>query len=238
MLALDTPTDKAVYDALADFNKKFVDLVASVFTAPRDTEAAPFHYDLIANFDTIQREILASRTQSMAMADVDTVQHAMLQGSPGWQVLWIRAFGQPVANPCPNLTKIVEGHPEIFNVMVSRLTPGTALPPHKGPFKGVLRYHLGIEVPKGDVGLEVHGRTYQWREGVGVVFDDTLWHKAWNRTTHDRIVLFADVLRTLPPQLAWQRAQLLKDLTKTEGFAKILGSVKAHQEGATSGKKH
>lgn len=227
MLALENATDRAVYDTLARFNKQFIDLVSAVFKHPRDTEAAAFHFDLIGNFDTIQREALAARPHTMAMADIDQVQHTMLRGSPGWQVLWIKAFGQPIDNPCPHLTSIVEGHPEIFNVMLSCLEPGMELPQHQGPFKGVLRYHLGLKVPeRGDLGLVVHGQTYRWGEGRGVVFDDTLWHRAWNHTNEERIVLFADVLRTLPPQLAAQREQLIQELTASQGLATILGSIR------------
>ena len=226
MLALENSTDEAVYKQLAAFNKLILQYTNPVFTPPRGTEAEHFHDWCMANFGDIQSEVRAHPSHGMPMAHVDDIQNAMLQGSEKWKVAWVKLFGQPIANPFPTLTRAVAKHPEVFNVMISRLEPGAVLPPHKGPFRGVLRYHLGLEVPEGGLGLEVNGHTYRWKQGVGITFDDTLWHRAWNNTPHDRVVIFADVLRDLPASLAERRDILLEDLTKSEGFAKIVGSIR------------
>ncbi len=226
MLALEAaPTDEAVYKELHEFNKLILNLDPQTFLDPRATPAAEFHDTLIQHFNTVQAEVKAHAHNGMAMCDLDAIQHAMLGGSPKWHVLWVKAFGEHVDNPLPVLTAITKAHPEIFNVMVSRLKPGAELPLHTGPFKGVLRYHLGLEVPQGDVGLEVRGQPYGWGEGRGVVFDDTHFHRAWNRTPHDRVVLFADVLRALPEPLKSKRDALLVRLTSSEGLATIRGSI-------------
>ena len=158
----------------------------------------------------------------------------MLKGSPKWKVAWVKAFGHPIENPFTVLSECVAKHPEVLNVMWSRLEPGAELPLHKGPFRGVLRYHLAFEVPKGDVGLElrtyahVPGTTYKWQEGVGITFDDTFWHRAWNNTTKDRVVLFADVLRPLG-SLDTRRDALIKRLTNSEICAKLVGLIAQKQ---------
>jgi len=81
----------------------------------------------------------------------------------------------------------------------SILAPGKHLPPHRGPFKGVLRYHLGLIVPKPEVscGIRVADETRHWKEGESLVFDDTYMHEAWNNTNRDRVVLFMDFVRPL-----------------------------------------
>jgi len=229
MLALEAaPTDEAVYKELHAFNKLILNLDPQTYLDPRATPAAEFHDTLLQHFPSIQEEVKAHAHNGMAMCDLDDIQHAMLGGSPQWRVLWIKAFGEAVDNPLPVLTAIVAAHPEIFNVMVSRLRPGAELPLHTGPFKGVLRYHLGLEVPRGEVGLEVRGQEYTWGEGRGVVFDDTHMHRAWNRTPHDRVVLFADVLRQLPEPLRSQRDALLTRLAASDGLAKIRQSIATH----------
>jgi hypothetical protein len=66
--------------------------------------------------------------------------------------------------------------------MFSILQPGKHLPPHRGPYKGLLRVHLGIDVPvAADASwIEVGGTRLHWQEGKIVVFDDTFVHHAAN----------------------------------------------------------
>jgi len=81
----------------------------------------------------------------------------------------------------------------------SILAPGKHIPAHRGPFKGVIRYHLGLLVPEPAercrirVGTEIR----HWREGESLVFDDTYEHEVWNDTSGRRAVLFLDVVRPL-----------------------------------------
>jgi beta-hydroxylase len=53
----------------------------------------------------------------------------------------------------------------------------------------VLRCHLGLEIPSGDLGLRIGGETRVWQPGKCLVFDDTAEHEAWNHTDADRVVL-------------------------------------------------
>ena len=71
--------------------------------------------------------------------------------------------------------------------MFSILEPGKHLPPHRGPYNGVLRLHLGLIVPepREQLGIRVENEVYRWREGEAVIFDDAYEHEAWNRTDTD-----------------------------------------------------
>jgi beta-hydroxylase len=79
----------------------------------------------------------------------------------------------------------------------SILAPGVRIPPHRGPWKGFIRYHLGLIVPEpaDRCGIEVGGQEAHWREGESLVFDDTYEHHVWNDTNGTRVVLFLDVVR-------------------------------------------
>ncbi len=90
--------------------------------------------------------------------------------------------------------------PGLTTAFFSILGPGKHLPSHRGPYKGVLRYHLALLVPgpPGACRITVGGQTAEWKEGASLLFDDTYPHEAWNDTASDRVVLFADVLRPLP----------------------------------------
>ena len=66
----------------------------------------------------------------------------------------------------------------------SILAPGKHLPPHRGPYKGVMRYHLGLLIPEPaeQCGIRVDTETRHWAEGESMIFDDTFEHEAWNDT--------------------------------------------------------
>lgn len=82
----------------------------------------------------------------------------------------------------------------------SILESGKHLPHHRGPFKGVLRFHLGLMIPNTPetCGLRVGSEVWHWEEGKSLVFDDTHDHEAWNDSTERRVVLFVDFIRPLP----------------------------------------
>ncbi len=82
----------------------------------------------------------------------------------------------------------------------SILLPHKHLPAHRGPYKGVLRYHLGLKVPEPAAAsaIKVGSKQASWQEGKSLIFDDTFVHEAWNSTNEIRVVLFVDFRRPLP----------------------------------------
>ncbi len=100
---------------------------------------------------------------------------------------------------CPQTWRICQNIPGLITVMFSILEPGKHLPPHRGPYNGVLRLHLGLIVPepREALGIRVDREIYRWKEGEAVIFDDAYEHEAWNRTPHTRVVLFVDFRKPL-----------------------------------------
>ena len=49
--------------------------------------------------------------------------------------------------------------------------------------------------------LLMGAKKYNWKEGKGVLFDDTFRHEVWNESEHTRVVLFCDVYRERMPWL-------------------------------------
>ena len=85
--------------------------------------------------------------------------------------------------------------------MFAILEPGAHLNPHRDPFGGSLRYHLGLVTPNSDACfIVVDGERYSWRDGEAVMFDETFIHWAENKTPTTRIILFCDVERPLDQQ--------------------------------------
>ena len=89
--------------------------------------------------------------------------------------------------------------------MFAELPPGGTLNPHRDPYAGSIRYHLGLDTPN-DNGcyIVVDGERYSWRDGQSVLFDETFIHEAHNTTNSDRIILFCDIER--PMKFQWAQA--------------------------------
>ena len=61
-----------------------------------------------------------------------------------------------------------------------------------------------------DCYINVDGENYSWRDGEGVMFDETFIHAAYNNTDKDRIILFCDVERPL----RWKFARVINRFFK------------------------
>ena len=120
----------------------------------------------------------------------------------GWKTFLLAGYGfKSDANIalCPQTWRICQNIPGLITVMFSILEPNKHLPPHRGPYNGVLRLHLGLIVPepREQLGIRVDNELYRWKEGEAVIFDDAYEHEAWNRTPHTRVVLFVDFRKPL-----------------------------------------
>jgi ornithine lipid ester-linked acyl 2-hydroxylase len=118
----------------------------------------------------------------------------------GWKSFMLCGYGfRSEANIalCLQTWRICRKIPGLITVMFSILEPGKHLPPHRGPYNGVLRLHLGLVVPepREALGIRVENQVYRWQEGEAVIFDDAYEHEAWNNTPHTRVVLFVDFIK-------------------------------------------
>ncbi len=116
-----------------------------------------------------------------------------------WRVFVLKAYGNWVESNCalvPETTKLLKELPEVTTAMFSILDGRKHIPPHRGFYKGILRYHLGLKVPEGECYIINGGQQYSWEEGKDVLFDDNFRHEVWNKTDEVRVVLFCDILRS------------------------------------------
>jgi len=96
---------------------------------------------------------------------------------------------------CPATASACAAVPGLVNAGFSCFRPGTHLYPHHGELRSVLRCHLALVVPDGDVALRSGAEVRRWQAGRCLVFDDTLEHEAWNHAGSDRIVLLLTFAR-------------------------------------------
>ena len=119
----------------------------------------------------------------------------------GWTRFYLKWYGDALPSAqkkCPKTLEILKQTPSIKAAMFASLPSGGKLVAHRDPFAGSLRYHLGLATPNDDdCFILVDGQKHSWRDGEGVLFDETYIHEAHNKTDENRIILFCDVTRPM-----------------------------------------
>jgi len=126
----------------------------------------------------------------------------------GWKRFYVKWYGEPLPSAqmlCPKTVELVNRIPGVKAAMFALLPPGVTLNPHRDPFAGSLRYHLGLITPNSrDCHIFVDGQEYFWRDGEDVIFDETCVHWVENKTDMTRVIFFADLERPLRSRvMAW-----------------------------------
>jgi aspartyl/asparaginyl beta-hydroxylase (cupin superfamily) len=100
---------------------------------------------------------------------------------------------------CPETMALLDGIPGLFEAFFSILEGGKSIPAHEGPYRGYIRYHLGLVVPeKNPPSIRLKDQIYTWKEGESVLFDDSWNHEVYNQSEGDRVVLIVDIRRPMP----------------------------------------
>jgi aspartate beta-hydroxylase len=124
-------------------------------------------------------------------------------GERAWRMFIVKAYGVEVpakAALCPTLARLASAAPEVLSASFSFLEPGGHIPPHRGPFRGVLRFYMALSMPVRSDGrpgavLKIAGVEHRLTEGEYLLWDDTFEHEVWNESDGLRCVLLLDVWR-------------------------------------------
>ncbi len=147
------------------------------------------------------RPILTRQSELPGFHEISTDVRTISQDMR-WKTFFLSAYGKTSARniaACPKTWAAVRHIPGLKTTMFSILEPGKHLPPHCGPYNGLLRLHLGLIVPQPEekLGITVEGQTCHWQVGKALVFDDAYNHEAWNFTEETRVILFLDFVKPL-----------------------------------------
>lgn len=187
----------------------FAYLFSRVPTTPyTEPEAFPELQQLRASWHMIRDEALAlqeaSRIKTAENNDIGF--HSFFRH--GWKRFYLKWYdtAHPSAQRwCPRTTALLQQMPRVKAAMFAELKAGGQLLPHRDPFAGSLRYHLGLITPDSDqCVIHVDGIPYSWRNGEHVLFDETYIHSARNNTDMNRLILFCDIER--PMRTRWAQA--------------------------------
>ncbi|MCH8247621.1 MAG: aspartyl/asparaginyl beta-hydroxylase domain-containing protein [Bacteroidetes bacterium] len=169
-----------------------------------DAREFPWSSELEANWKTIRREldeVLTYREKLPSFQDISKDQ-VVITNDEHWKTFFLYGMGyqsEPNCARCPETAKLVERIPGMTTAFFSILSPHKHIPPHRGVFKGFVRYHLGLKIPDPPNQCRIRvGQDYgQWEEGKSMFFDDTFEHEVWNDSDDFRVVLFVDFMRPL-----------------------------------------
>ncbi len=164
-----------------------------------DKEMFPWAKDVEAEWQLIRKEldqVLTRKGELPAFQDIATEVRSITQDQD-WKTFLFCAYGircDQSIEQCPETWRILQKIPGLQSAMFSIFEPGKHLPPHRGPYNGVLRFHLGLMVPDQPekVGIRIDDQVCHWKEGEALIFDDAYEHEAWNHSDEVRVVLFVD----------------------------------------------
>jgi beta-hydroxylase len=164
-------------------------------------------FDWIPTVEAATDDILAELHNIQATVTIPSPQEILenqvvLSDDDQWKLFFLYGYGyrdEHNCQLCPATDRAVQSVPGLQSVMFSVLEPGKRLRPHRGPYNGFLRYHLGLIIPDGGTTsfLRVADKTCHWQVGSSLVFDDTYDHEACNDSDKQRVVLFIDFERPM-----------------------------------------
>ncbi len=175
-------------------------------------------------------QVLSHREDLPNFQDI-SIDQASISNDDGWKTFFFKGYGfrsEANCQRCPKTAELVDSIPGMVTAFFSILSPGKHIPPHRGPWRGVLRYHLALKVPEPAEasGIKVGGEEAHWQEGKGLLFDDGYSHEAWNGTDDTRVVLFCDVLRPLRPPAD----QVNRALIRAIGWSPFIQDARSRHE--------
>jgi aspartyl/asparaginyl beta-hydroxylase (cupin superfamily) len=198
-----------------------------------DDDRFPWIAELEANWTTIRSELEGVMADREALPNFQDISKDQIEitDDDRWKTFFLYGYGFEAklgVQMCPRTAELMRGIPGMTTAMFSILSARKHILDHRGPYKGVLRYHLGLIVPQDAPAcrIRVGGDVRHWEEGKSLVFDDTFNHEVWNDTDETRVVLFVDVLRPLPSP--WR--QINKAIVKVIGWSPFVLDAKRNQQ--------
>jgi aspartate beta-hydroxylase len=172
----------------------------------------PNHVRFVAAWRAIRDEAVAAKLETMPRFHELMRAQARISAADNrdWRMLVVRAYGADVkdnSDKMPTLSALLHACPEVTSAAVSFLAPGKHIPPHAGPFPGILRFHLGLDMPMGNDGrpatvMTIDGEQHRFADGECLLWDDTYVHEVLNDSDQPRTALLLDVWRPgMPPSL-------------------------------------
>jgi aspartyl/asparaginyl beta-hydroxylase (cupin superfamily) len=196
-------------------------------------ERFPWVAHIEANWEVILQELQTVLEDREALPNFQDISKDQVEitDDDRWKTFFLYGYGFEAklgVQMCPRTAALMREIPGMTTAMFSILSPRKHILDHRGPYKGVLRYHLGLIVPQEQEACRIRvGSDFRhWAPGESVIFDDTFNHEVWNDTDETRVVLFVDVLRPLP----FPESRINELIVKAIGISPFIRDAKRNQE--------
>ena len=196
-------------------------------------ERFPWVQRIEANGEVILQELQAVLEDRDALPNFQDISKDQIEitDDDRWKTFFLYGYGFEAklgVEMCPKTAALMREIPGMSTAMFSILSPHKHILAHRGPYKGVLRYHLGLIVPQDAEAcrIRVGEDIRHWEAGRSMLFDDTFNHEVWNDTEETRVVLFLDVMRPLP----FPESKINELIVKAIGISPFIRDAKRNQE--------
>lgn len=184
----DYPEMKYIFD-----NKKIIqnEFIQNVINS--DNWSNWMEYDKISNtpiFSQMSRDDIIKRMfENKCKLD---------DGKPSWKLFGLILYNKQIdenVKVCPKTMELLSKCKNIVNAGFSCLEPNVITALHHDFNHDILRCHIPIIIPNGNVAIKINNDIVKWDNDKYFIFDDTYDHQAWNYTKNKRIVLIIDILK-------------------------------------------
>ncbi|CDX39771.1 conserved hypothetical protein [Mesorhizobium sp. ORS 3359] len=162
-----------------------------------------------AAWQEIRDEALAAKLNKAPRFHDIMPEQADISANDGldWRMFVLKAYDMTVPENLarmPVLSRLLTECPEVKSAAVSFLAPRKHIPPHRGPFRGIMRFHLGLAIPKQPDGrpatiMMINHEERRIADGECMLWDDTFEHEVMNNSDQPRVALLLDVWRPQMP---------------------------------------
>ncbi|TSE05284.1 aspartyl/asparaginyl beta-hydroxylase domain-containing protein [Mesorhizobium intechi] len=209
------------YDLASDVIRRVyerrIDAPAILDTASEFPNAAKF----TAAWRDIRDEALGVRLGKVPRFHDIMPEQADISANDGrdWRMFVLKAYDMAVPENLarmPVLSRLLAECPEVKSAAISFLAPRKHIPSHRGPFRGIMRFHLGLVIPRQADGrpatiMMIDHQERRITDGEGMLWDDTYPHEVMNNADEARIALLLDVWR---PGMPWDMEMLSRMIVR------------------------
>ena len=145
------------YDRASDVVRRIYEKRIDAPAVLEAQEDFPNSRKFAAEWEAIRDEAISAKLESMPRFHDIMPEQAEISANDGkdWRMLILKAYGVEVSENTarmPTLKRLLDECPEVKSAIVSFLAPRKHIPRHRGPFRGVMRFHLGLRIPREESG--------------------------------------------------------------------------------------
>lgn len=154
---------------------------------------------IVENWEKIKEELIEYEKINGAINSINTYSPPKLSNNNGWSNLYFENFmwrKHKNRKNFPFTCSILDTIPNCTYGAISILFPNATILPHYGDTNGIVRCHLGLDIPDSHptCGIRVGTEEQGWENGKFTIFTEAHLHTTWNNSLKKRYILVVDII--------------------------------------------